>query len=246
MIKNAIVKTVFLACACLMLCACNAITVSVDSSVTSERSDILRSDDSVATQKTSSATVLTTISATPAETDEPQNNELEDSFVPVLTEDDIEYMGIPYKDLTADQFIQLWAQCTRECNVQRLYVITYDNNRYTDEFTGEPIGNAELKSEQYLRESMQQLLVWASKGFMPYRYSNVGLIELDEAPDGYYDSNNGEELYYAIRYKDIGYYYDYGKTGGYTDDNWITLKKINGYWKIGIQRSSSPPFLPTL
>lgn len=170
-----------------------------------------------------------------------ENDETEYNFVPVLTEDEIEYMGIPYKDLTADQFIQLWAQCTRECNVQRLYVITYDNNSYTDE-NGEPIEDTRSLSEQFCRENAQQLLVWAGRGIMPYRFADVELVELEDAPAGYYSNDNGEELHYAITYRNIGSYYDYGAADSGVTTSWITLKKINGYWKMGIMMSSSPYF----
>lgn len=78
---------------------------------------------------------------------------------------------------------------------------------------------------------------------MPYRYDDVELIEDDFAPEGYYENSNAEVLHYIIRYKDIGYYYDYGAAECYTFNRWIQVKKINGYWKIGIQFSSGPsPF----
>lgn len=239
MVKSTAVKAVSLVCICSMLCACNASpAVSSEPSVSSQTSSV-SSDAQTAEAAASTSDGTTAPLPGTDEAEQPEYN-----FIPVLTEDDIEYMGIPYKDLTAEQFIQLWAQCTRECNVQRLYVIMYDNNHYTDKLTGEPLENTELISEKFLRENSQQLLAWASRGFMPYRYSDVELVEIDEAPEGYYDNNNGEELYYSIHYKDIGYYYDYGKNGGNTDDRWITLKKINGYWKIGVMMSTSPPFLP--
>ena len=217
-------KAALLVCMCAILCACSAPpAVSGDSPATSAQPNIPQSETTT-TQQTSVATTQSTTTATP-EPDEPQSAEPEHTFVPVLTEDDIEYMGIPYKDLTLEQFIQLWAQSTRECNLQRLYVITYDNANPEDNF---------------LQEEMQRQLIWASRGFMPYRYDDVELIEDDFAPEGYYENSNAEVLHYIIRYKDIGYYYDYGAAECYTFNRWIQVKKINGYWKIGIQFSSGP------
>lgn len=220
-------KAALLACMCAILCACSAPpAVSGDSHATSAQPDMPQSENTT-TQQTSAATAQSTTTTAP-EPDEPQAADPEYNFVSVLTEDDIEYMGIPYKDLTLEQFIQLWAQSTRECNLQRLYVITYDNANPKDNF---------------LQEEMQRQLEWASRGFMPYRYDAVELIEDDLAPEGYYDNSNAEELCYIIRYKDIGFYYDYGADECHTEESWIKIRKINGYWKIGIQFSSGPsPF----
>ena len=218
-------KAALLVCMCAILCACSAPpAVSGDSPATSAQPNIPQSETTT-TQQTSVATTQSTTTATP-EPDEPQSAEPEHTFVPVLTEDDIEYMGIPYKDLTLEQFIQLWAQSTRECNLQRLYVITYDNANPEDNF---------------LQEEMQRQLIWASRGFMPYRYDDVELIEDDFAPEGYYDDNDTEAHCYIIYYKDVGYHYNYGAVESETFMRWVELKKINGYWKIGMLRSSSPP-----
>ena len=223
-------KAALLVCMCAILCACSAPpAVSGDSPATSAQPDIPQSE-STTSQAASTTTAQTTTTATP-EPDEPQAAEPEYTFVPVLTEDDIEYMGIPYKDLTLEQFIQLWAQSTRECNLQRLYVITYNN----------AMPEYKPEAEHYIRDEMQQQLVWASRGFMPYRYDDVELIEDDLAPEGYYDNSNAEVLFYRIRYKDIGFYTDYGAAECNTEESWISVRKINGYWKIGIQFSSSPP-----
>jgi hypothetical protein len=243
MAKKSLVKTVFLACTCSMLCSCNtAPSVSLDL-VTSEMPNILQSE-STADQATGAAAVLTTIEATHDVTSETQDNEPEYDFVPVLSEEDIEYMGIPYKDLTADQFIQLWAQCETEDNVQRLYVISYNNCSYTDELTGEPIEPTELETEQLLKEFAIQNLIMELMGRMESRISNVVLIKDEYAPDGYYDSDDSIEHYYRISYtKDWS---DLGNSSNSEVICWITLKKISGYWKIGITKASSPPaiFLP--
>lgn len=165
----------------------------------------------------------------PAQTDEPEYN-----FTPVLTEDDIEYMGIPYKDLTAEQFIQLWAQCTRECNVQRLYVISYGNYDY-DELDSE--------EKENVKEAMEQLLHLELIGRMLFGYYDVELHELEDAPEGYYDNaeNKDGELHYLIAYKSIMYENGSVFAEG-NEERWITLKKVDGYWRIGIQFASSPYF----
>lgn len=170
----------------------------------------------------------------PAQTDEPEYN-----FTPVLTEDDIEYMGIPYKDLTAEQFIQLWAQCTRECNVQRLYVLSFGNYDY-DEIDSE---EKEKRSEEDVKEAMEQLLHLELIGRMLFGYYDVELHELEDAPEGYYDNaeNKDGELHYLITYKSIMYENGSVFAEG-NEERWITLKKVDGYWRIGVQFASSPYF----
>lgn len=180
-----------------------------------------------------------TASEAPAETEPAQADEPEYNFTSVLTEDDIEYMGIPYKDLTAQQFIQLWAQCTRECNVQRLYVISYGNYDY-DELGSE---EKEKRSEEDVKEYMEQLLHLELIGRMLFGYYDVELHELEDAPEGYYDDkeNKDGELHYLITYKNIMYENGSVFAEG-NEERWITLKKVGGYWKIGVQLSSSPYF----
>ena len=81
-------------------------------------------------------------------------------------------------------------------------------------------------------------------GRMESRISNVVLIKDEYAPDGYYDSDDSIEHYYRISYtKDWS---DLGNSSNSEVICWITLKKISGYWKIGITKASSPPaiFLP--
>ncbi len=153
------------------------------------------------------------------------------NFIPVLNEDDIDYMGKPYKDLTADEFIQLWAQCEREYNVQRLYVISYDNNL-----------NADERDKTLIKEFMETNLCYQLNGSMLNGCYDAELHELEDAPEGYYDNEDGE-LHYCVTYRNIR------NIGGmiqeYSDESWITLKKIDGYWKIGIMRNSSPYFFDT-
>ncbi len=239
MSKNKALRAIFLICICSLLCACNTSpATSGDSRI---RENTTESPTAQATNSTASNSSQNSDTA-------PNTSESggfpEFDFVPVLTEDDIEYMGIPYKDLTAEQFIQLWAQCTREYNVQRLYVIIYDNSSYTDELTGEPTAPTELQSEQLLRELVMQRLGGEWQGRMLSMYSDVELHECEDAPDGYYDSASGEEeLHYYITYNNTRY--DSGITGTENKTSWITLKKINGCWKIGAMMASSPYFLPS-
>lgn len=244
MANNTVTKAILVVCMSAMLCACSGSpTVSGDSDIASEQPDISQSTSSITAQTTTSGVIsdTTTQPTINSEPDEAVIGKSDIDFVPVLTEDDLEYMGIPYKDLTVEQFIRMWAQATRECNFQRLYVITYYNCAYSDE-TGETI---EQQSEQFLKENIQQQIAWACNGFMPYRYSDVELLEDSQAPEGYYDNADGEELCYVLQHRDIGYYPDYDHES-VIDTRWITLKKINGYWKIGVMMSSSPPaiFLP--
>ncbi len=251
-------KSAYLLLICSTLCACNAsYSVSVSAPNALENSDKL-SNESIIVQSSETVESMIVQSSETVESVIDQSSETAESvtgaealkqrlseynFTSVLTEDDIEYMGIPYKDLTVEQFIQLWAQCTREYNTQRLYVITYDNGRYTDKLTGETTGASELQEEQTLREYAQFVLAMQHEGRMNLGYSDVELHELEDAPDGYYDNDNGEALHYYITYTSI--WYDYGNKLddlAYTDIRWITLKKINGYWKIGVMMASSPYF----
>jgi len=160
----------------------------------------------------------------------PDINIRECNFIPVLKEDDIDYMGKPYRDLTAEEFIQLWAQSRREYNVQRLYVMSYDNT----------VNGEDEKS--VIKEDMETILCMEYIGRMMCGYYDVELLELEEAPEGYYD-NEDEELHYCVTFQNIRNID--GMISEYSDMNWITLRKIDGYWKIGIMRDSSPYFFDT-
>lgn len=92
------------------------------------------------------------------------------NFIPVLIEDDIDYMGKPYRDLTAEEFIQLWAQSRREYNVQRLYVMSYDNT----------VNGEDEKS--VIKEDMETILYMEYIGRMMCGYYDVELRELEDAP----------------------------------------------------------------
>ena len=214
-------KAALLICMCAMLCACGTAPAISDSAA----SDMPQSESTTvqttttATQTTTTTTTATTTSAKPDEPEYP--------FVSVLTEDDIEYMGIPYKDLTIEQFIQLWAQCTRETNVQRLYVITYNNDNSTKEL--------------YDRWFVNHLMGAEEMGYMLFMYHDVELFEVEDAPEGYYDGDESEPHFYLIEFRRV--WVGQGTRGEEYESRWIQLKKINGYWKIGSSHSSSPPFL---
>lgn len=237
MSKNKALRAVLVVCICSMLCACNTPTATSGGS----------GSPGLTAESTTAQTTDPTTSSSTQTSDTAPDASVSDSFpkfdfIPVLTEDDIEYMGIPYKKLTAEQFIQLWAQCTREYNVQRLYVITYDNSSYTDELTGETVAPTELQSELLRKELVKQMLVVEWQGRMLSMYSDVELHECQDAPDGYYDNASGEEeLHYYITYNNTRY--DSGITGTENKTSWITLKKINDCWKIGAMMASSPYFL---
>lgn len=147
-------------------------------------------------------------------------------------------MGIPYKELTQEQFIQLWAQATRECNVQRLYTLYYSNRSYEETLSDEE--KAKLSHED-IKDWMQMLLALELQGRLLHGYYDVELHEIEDAPEGYYDNRETEELHYIITYKSKMYEQrELGYEGN--EIRWITLKKINGYWKIGLSFASSPYF----
>ena len=228
---------------CLSFCACKseALPESSDISQTAVKSDTYQTECEPASEKTE-ANVEETESEFSAEpfaeaTFEPVVIKEEDFyFAPVITEDDIEYMGIPYKDLTQEQFIQLWAQCTRECNVQRLYNLYYPGERHAALIDEEILLP---NSEEDVKEWMEWLLCFELEGRMLHGFYDVELHEMEDAPEGYYDNKETEELRYIITFKSRFYYN--GELGGEIDDMaWIWLKKINGYWKIGFNMSSSP------
>ncbi len=234
---------------CVSLCSCmsavefnervNGANYMSDTDMTAEESKSAGGSEAVETTETTE-TVGSAEAAESRISSEDDNN----LFTPLLTEEDIEYMGIPYKDLTAEQFVQLWGQSMRECNAQRLYCITFDNSFAHDSLSDE---EAELLSVQHCKEYAREILQRELAGYVLDECHDVELHEIEEAPEGYYDDENSGELHYAITYTSItrrpnALYEEYAT-------RWITLKKIDGYWKIGLMRASSPYFfeeLPTL
>lgn len=148
-------------------------------------------------------------------------------FYPILSEKDIEYKGIPYKDLTKEQFIEMWGQCTRENNLQKMYVLTYGD-------------------DEQIKEWMRILDIKAHYGDFQFIYDNPVLTECDDAPEGYYDYADGEDVeekVYMMTFDNLVY------LNGVLDENfsqpqdirWISLKKVDGYWKIYMMFSTTPP-----
>lgn len=211
-----IIKTIFSLLLCLILCACATESADISQSTTTE-AGTSQPKTKLATEETKEE-----ITFGPLVIKEEDFN-----FTPVLTEDDIEYMGIPYKELTPEQFVQLWAQCTRECNIQRLYVITCEND---DE-------SADIISRKKTAETD---LAGELVGHMPYCFYDVELHEYDTAPEGYYDNENAEELHYSISFRNV-WYDQNGIVSDRKDNLWITLIKKDGYWKMR-SIASSPYF----
>lgn len=226
--------SVFIALICLSLCACNNAGKLND-----ENANDSANTESGKLENTESAD--TSISLPPVTEKSAEAGLIfeETNFTPILTEDDIEYLGKPYKDLTVDEFIQLWAQSTRESNAQRLYVLLYYNGILDDSLSDE---EKEVICEEECKWHAKQILWMELYGRVLFGYYDVELHELEDAPDGYYENvNDDSELHYMISYKSI--MYENGEINYEGEDlRWITLKKENGYWKIGIQFSSSPYF----
>lgn len=228
--------TILLFLLCLSFCSCKSETLP-------ESPDISESGLTDITSQTAADTVVTKDSESGSEETKEENifdplviKEEDFNFTPILAEDDIEYMGIPYKELTQEQFIQLWAQASRECNVQRLYNLYYSNRNYDETLSDEE--KAKLSDED-IKDWMQMLLALELQGRMLHGYYDVELHEIEDAPEGYYDNRETEELRYIITYKNK--MYEQGELNYEGNEiRWITLKKINGYWKIGLSFSSSP------
>lgn len=225
--KKTITVLLFLFLLCLSFCSCKSETLP-------ESPDITESGITDITSQTAADAVVTKDSESGNEETKAETTfaplvikEEDFNFTPVLTEDDIEYMGIPYNELTPEQFVQLWAQCTRECNIQRLYVITCEND---DE-------SADIISRKKTAETD---LAGELVGHMPYCFYDVELHEYDTAPEGYYDNENAEELHYSISFRNV-WYDQNGIVSDKKDNLWITLIKKDGYWKMR-SIASSPYF----
>ncbi len=147
------------------------------------------------------------------------------SFLPILNEDDIDYMGIPYKDLTPEQVIQMWAQCTRERNWQKRYVI-----------------------EKYMYENaddyMEQDIIFDAQGGLNGCYYDVEIS--DWYPEG--NAENAKRLYFRINSRIVFYSYlsdndDHVQLEQTDLIQCVELEKIDGYWRIvGISTSGPADF----
>lgn len=232
--KKTITVLLFLFLLCLNFCSCKSKTLPESSDI-SESGITQTAVDTVVTKDSESGSEETReeITFVPLAIKEEDFN-----FTPILAEDDIEYMGIPYRELTQEQFIQLWAQASRECNVQRLYTLYYSNQNYDETLSDEEIARLSYEDIQYW---MEMLLALELQGRMLHGYYDVELHEIEDAPEDYYDNKETEELHYIITYKSK--MYEQGELGYEGNEiRWITLKKINGYWKIGLSFASSPYF----
>lgn len=196
-----------------LLCGCNNNASSSNNSNTyTEKYEILQSDNEALSAKSGNDSLEAAVQTT----EQLQGNSdfLSDTFfTPVLSEEDIEYMGIPYKELDPEQFVQLWAQCTRECNVQRLYVLS---DKY--------------KSEEENIEWMKSLLYLEMRGRMLHGYYDVVLHQIDDAPQGYYDRDETEERFYTISFKNKMYEKGAATYEG-DSETYISLKKVDGFWR---------------
>ncbi len=154
------------------------------------------------------------------------------NFTSVLENEDIEYRGIPYKELDAEEFIQLWAQSTRECNVQRLYTLSYCDCGDTENMTEE-------EKDGHRKSYAETLLRLELEGRLLSGCYDVKLLEIEDAPEGYYkkELSEGDELRYCITY--VSRMYEDGEISYEGNETrYIALKKIGGYWKIGINQGT--------
>ncbi|MCM1298908.1 MAG: hypothetical protein NC203_06400 [Firmicutes bacterium] len=230
-------KTILPLLICLTLSACNTAAVTPEAEETSNYSETSQTELQTVTEaeETEAETVsVQTVTSAPIYDSDVAVYKKDINFTPILTEDDIEYMGIPYKDLTPEQFIQLWAQATREWNVQRLFVLTCRCNNDTDLLCNEYCWKVRKREAE---DNTKSSLV----GAMNSCYYDVELIEDSNAPEGYYDSENPSELKYVIKFRER-WYSPSGDIIERNDNLWITLYKKNDCWKMR-SMATSPNFL---
>lgn len=125
-------------------------------------------------------------------------------FVQTLTEADIELDGVPYKDLTSRQVLDLYIKYLQENELQKAsFLWTDDNGMFTAEGV-EILALDSISVECYYD-------CWPPEnGFEPSDYNQAGYI-----------------WGYDIDYTYNGCEYDYLPL-----ENFIEMKKENGYWKI--------------
>ncbi|MCM1298907.1 MAG: hypothetical protein NC203_06395 [Firmicutes bacterium] len=258
-------KTILPLLICLTLSACNTAAVPSEAEETANYSETSQTELQTVTEaEETESPISQTEDQTAANTAEEYKAPLSEKdyllldrcgIYPAITEEDIEYMGIPYKDLTLDQFIQMWGQCSREGNVHKQYFLYY-NNGGSQGLTEE---DRRKYDEEQIKEQMVQKALNMLVGNCWITYHNVKLEELPqskefykefqgetyikELPDGYYDTDDSEEKCYALVHDLIMY----GEKGSViyecpNDTVWVNVKKIDGYWKIGIMFDTSPPF----
>ncbi len=222
--KKLIAPLICLSLICsVLLCGCSDTKVQ---SVASEENISKTGTSSVAVSDTSSADETgssDTGSTAEAEKNSDKPSEREYHFLPILKEEDIDYMGIPYKDLAPEQVIQMWAQCTRERNWQKRYVI--EKNLYSD-----------MPEDLYKQE-----VTFDSQGRLNGCYYDVNVS--DWYPEG--NKENAKRLYFRIKSRIV--YYDHQSNN---EDHiqmeqsdlaqCIELEKIDGYWRIVGMSTSGP------
>mgnify|MGYP003288865483 CR=1 FL=1 len=207
------------------LCGCSESgqqsAVSEENVSKTETSSVVDSDVSSVTETESSDTE----SAPEVGNDSEKPDGQEYHFLPILNEDDIDYMGIPYKDLTPEQVIQMWAQCTRERNWQKRYVI-----------------------EKYMYENaddyMEQYIIFDTQGGLNGCYYDVEIS--DWYPEG--NAENAKRLYFRINSRIVYYSYlsdndDHVQLEQTDLVQCVELEKIDGYWRIvGVSTSGPADF----
>ena len=248
-LKIKIKCTASLILACALLCGCNNSNAQTNANAGtntetasfSETVSETRPQEAITTFSEAQTEAVITTTAEPLKTYREWVEELK--FYPILTEEDIEYHGIPYKDLTKEQFIQMFGQCTKENNLQKLYVLYY-NNRQNNNFG--------MTDKEAIISHLKQLEMDSLNGHMRFVCANPELRECSgeegevfdySVPEGYYDYSDDEDVekVYAM-IADFQMYTDGELTEEFPrDTRWVTLKRVNGYWKIGLGFSTSPP-----
>ncbi len=205
-----------------LLCGCTDTkvqsTVSEEGKSKTETSSVAVSDTSSVDETSDSDTESTA----KVEKNSEKTSGREYHFLPILSEEDIDYMGIPYKDLTPEQVIQMWAQCTRERNWQKRYVI--EKYLYSD-----------IPEDIY----MKQDITFDSQGRLNGCYYDVEIS--DWYPEG--NAENAKRLYFRIKSRIVFYdcqsdNEDYIQIEQPDLAQCVELEKIDGYWRIvGISTS---------
>ena len=146
-----------------------------------------------------------------------ETNETRYMFTPVLTEDDIEYQGIPYKMLTPEQVLMLWSQCNAQRNYQVLYVIHKGRN------------------ESNIADSLKT----DATGNYIICYQNLKVNKIDTLDFIYNDE--ADLLYYSLLY-DM-YSYRAGEKAREEKDQscFVRMIKEDGVWKIDSTFTGPPP-----
>ncbi|MCM1299010.1 MAG: hypothetical protein NC203_12035 [Firmicutes bacterium] len=212
------------AAAMLVFSGCNNAETPPENSVVSLETEIT----STYSEETMPETSENTVPETSEET-EPPYTEPEYNFICYITEEDIDYMGKPYKDLTPEETVQLWAQCTREMNTQRLYLI---------EDMTESWGGDEEKAEEAKKDWMVIYAAGELYGTHWFGYHNVEITDRNLSKYG--DGGEGAKVYYELSVENPMYTNGEKKDGN--NYHCINLTKKNGYWRV--TGGGTGPFIP--